>query len=418
MQGYPDGYLSARPRWTTVSGLADIVGFRLGLLGRRLSAVLLDMVAVGLLWILVTYAYMWYAHGVVAYTVIPWWLFGVLVFELALLWTSFDIPLSQKLSGLRLVQADGGAPRVRQRMAYFLLLHGSVLLLVGLLARQPWHERLSGLRARQLSSGGVKPLPWYRTSVGIYLALTLVAVLVAALGVTVSMANLRRLVSDAWRAGNIWRAFFTPDTTILQTIFRDLIVTFFMAVLATAFAVLAAVPLSFLSARNLMKGPVGRLTYTVLRGTMSITRSIEPIVWAIVFLVWVTARRAPFAGVLALIVHSIADLVKLYAEQLEGIDPGLPEAITATGGGRLAVLRFGVLPQIINPYISFTLYRWDINIRMATVVGVVGGGGIGQRLYSYLQGHMYSQAGTAMLLIVILVWAIDYLSGRLRAKLV
>jgi len=417
MHSYPDGYLSERPRWTTLAGLADLIGGRLGLLGQRLSRVLLDMTAVALLWVLVTYAYLWYGHGVIGYTVIPWWLFGVCVFELGALWSSFGVSPSRKLSGLRLARVDGGEATAKHRLLHFLAWHVSVLPLVGLLGDVAWHERLSCVRSRMAIPGGLKPTPWYRTSVGLYVAIVLIAIVVAAVGVTVSMDNLRRLVSDAWRAGRIWRAVFRPDTTILQQSFRDLLVTFFMAVLATAFAVVVAAPLSFLSARNLMKGSVGRLVYTALRGTMSITRSIEPIVWAIVFLVWVTARRAPFAGVLALVVHSIADLVKLYAEQLEGINPGLPEAITATGGGRLAVLRFGVLPQIINPYISFTLYRWDINIRMATVVGVVGGGGIGQRLFEYLRGHHYSQAGTVMVLIVVLVWAIDYLSSRIRAKL-
>jgi phosphonate transport system permease protein len=136
-----------------------------------------------------------------------------------------------------------------------------------------------------------------------------------------------------------------------------------------------------------------------------------------VFVVWVTSRHASFAGVLALWIHSIADLTKLYAERLESIDEGLLEAISATGASRLQVLRYGVVPQIINPYISFTLYRFDINVRMATVVGLVGAGGIGQRLIAYLAGQRYPSAGTVMLLIVVAVWAIDYLSSRLRAKL-
>ena len=93
------------------------------------------------------------------------------------------------------------------------------------------------------------------------------------------------------------------------------------------------------------------------------------------------------------------------------------EAVAATGASRLQVLRFGVVPQIINPYISFTLYRFDINVRMATVVGLVGAGGIGGRLIAYLSGQRYTSAGTVMLLIVIAVWGIDYLSSRLRSKL-
>lgn len=417
MQDYPDGLLSKRPAWTTPAGAADILSSRLADLGRRLSTVLLDVAAIGLLWVLVSYIYVWYATGQIAYTAVPWWVFGLCVVELGAAWQSSGRSPSWRLARKQLVTGDGMNPRLVQRAVYFLAWHISVLPLVGLLPKRAWHERLSGLQAGEARSQGVKPLPWYRTTAGLYLATLLVVIVVAAVGVTVTWTNLQRLFGEAWRTARFWRALVNPDNSILIVSIQDLIVTVYMAVLATALAVLVAAPLSFLSARNLMRGPVGRLTYTVLRGGLSIMRSIEPIVWAIVFLVWVTARRAPLAGVLALWVHSIADLTKLYAEQLEGIDPGLPEAITATGGGRLAVLRYGVLPQIINPYISFTLYRWDINIRMATVVGVVGGGGIGQRLYAYLQGHHWSKAGTVMLLIVVLVWAIDYLSSRLRAKL-
>ncbi len=417
MRDYPEGYLSERPSWTTAAGLADLVSAKLTVVGRGLSRSLLDILAVALLWVLVTYIYLWYGHKIYGYTVIPWWLFGVLTVELGALWGAFGVSPAQRLSGRRLVREDGGSPRLSQRVVYWLAWHVSVVPVLTLLVEPPLHERLSGLRFERVRTTGAAPIPWYRTSTGLYTAGVMVATVVAAIGVTVTWTNLQRLISDAWRTAKFWQALVSPDTSILQASFRDLIVTVFMAVMATTFSVIVAVPLSFLAARNLMKGPLGRIVYTLLRGTMSIVRSIEPIVWAIVFLVWVTARRAPFAGLLALWVHSIADLVKLYAEQLESINPGLIEAITSTGAGRLSVLRYAVVPQIINPYVSFTLYRWDINIRMATVVGVVGGGGIGQRLYSYVSGQQWSLAGTVMLMIVILVWAIDYLSARLRAKL-
>jgi phosphonate transport system permease protein len=188
-----------------------------------------------------------------------------------------------------------------------------------------------------------------------------------------------------------------------------------MALMATLFGIVVSAPLSFLAARNLMHGLVGRSIYTLVRAVMSIIRSIEPIVWAIIFVVWV--RLGAFPGVLALFVHSVADLVKLYSERLESIDPGPVEAITATGANRIQVIRYGIVPQIINPYLSFTLYRWDINVRMATIIGVVGGGGIGQNLFDYIRQWEWEQAGLLMLLIIVAVWAIDYLSSRLRAKL-
>ena len=162
-------------------------------------------------------------------------------------------------------------------------------------------------------------------------------------------------------------------------------------------------------------GPIARPIYTVLRMIGSFTRSVDAIIWAIIFAVWV--GTGSFAGVLALLVHSVVDLMKLYAEQLEAIDPGPVEALTATGANRLQVIRYAVIPQIINPYLSFTLYRWDINVRMATVVGMVGGGGIGFRLVQYLRSWSFPEATVLTLLIILMVWFLDWLSARLRAKL-
>jgi phosphonate transport system permease protein len=415
--GYPEGYLSERPPWTTMAGIRDVLVRRAQAAGRYFAVFLIDAGGLGILWILVSYAYAWYALGATAYTLVPWWLFAVGVGEGAALWGTFGLSLGQRLVGRELGPAEGREASRGARVRYLLLWHAFVLPGIGFLFDPPLHERLSGLRLRPRRMEGMAPAPWYRTSAGLFVAALLVVTCAAAVGVTISWPALARLFYQAGETADFWRALISPDTSILLDAGRDMIVTIFMAVLATLFAVVVAVPLSFLAARNLMTGPVGRLVYTLLRGAMSIIRSIEPIIWAIIFLVWVTALRSAFAGILALWVHSIADLVKLYAERLEAIDQGPIEAITATGAGRLSVLRYAIIPQIVNPYISFTLYRWDINIRMATVVGLVGGGGIGQRLINYIWGVQYRQAGTVMILIVILVWAIDYLSARLREKL-
>jgi len=380
---------------------------------------LLDLFSVGICWILVTYAYSWFVYGPerAVYFLVPFWVFLVASIEVAVLWGSFGVSLGHTLLRIRLLGLDRRRPTVQQSVLYFLGWHVSVLPFVGLAISPALHERWSGLTFQQLIIESSPPAPWYRRSTGIYLAFLFVVLGSAAVGVTMTLQNVVRLFSDAWRIAPIWKALVSPNLAILGGSLSDLVTTIFMAVMATLFAIVIAIPLSFFAARNLSQGIVGRSVYMVLRGAMSVFRSIEPIVWAIVFLVWVTSRHASFAGVLALWIHSIADLTKLYAERLESIDEGLIEAITATGARRLQVLRFGVVPQIINPYISFTLYRFDINVRMATVVGLVGAGGIGQRLIAYLSGQRYSSAGTVMLLIVVAVWAIDYLSSRLRAKL-
>lgn len=416
MTGYPEGYLSERPRWATGVGIRDALTLRGEAARRHLAVFLLDAVGLATLWILVSYAYAWYVLGATAYMLVPWWVFGVGVVVGAGVWEGFGRSWGQRALG-RELRPPAGAATLGQRFRYVLLWHLVGLTGIGFLFSPPLHERLSGLSLERERSSTAAPRPWYLTSSGLFVATLLAVTLLAGLGVTLTWESLRRLFTQAGQAVDFWYALVRPDASILLDAGRDMLVTVFMAVLATVFAVVVAVPLSFLAARNLMRGPVGRPVYTVIRGAMSIARSIEPVIWAIVFLVWVTAVRSAFAGILALWVHSIADLVKLYAERLEAIDRGPVEAVTATGASPLSVLRYAIVPQIVNPYISFTLYRWDINIRMATVVGLVGGGGIGQRLINYIWGVQYRQAGMVMILIVILVWAIDYLSARLRAKL-
>jgi len=386
---------------------------------RNWGLFLLDSIAVGSLWVIITYMYSWFAYGPEhgAYLLVPWWIFLLGSVEMAALWESFGVSFGQTILRVRLLGANRQPATLRQSAIHFVAWHASVLLIIGSLALPPLHERLSGLTLQPLVTEGIRPEPWYRRSTGIYLALLAAVVAIVAVSVTITPQNIVRLFTHAWRIAPMWKALVSPNLAILEESFSDLIVTIFMAVMATLFATVIAAPLSFFAARNLARGLVRRIVYTILRGAMSIFRSIEPIVWAIVFLVWVTSGHASFAGVLALWIHSIADLTKLYAERLESIDEGLVEAISATGATRAQVLRYGVLPQVINPYISFTLYRFDINVRMATVVGLVGAGGIGGRLIAYLAGQRYTSAGTVMLLIVVAVWGIDYLSARLRARM-
>jgi phosphonate ABC transporter permease subunit PhnE len=162
--------------------------------------------------------------------------------------------------------------------------------------------------------------------------------------------------------------------------------------------------------------PIGLIVYYITRTILNVLRSVEPLIMAIVFAIWVSI--GPFAGVLALTLHSIAALGKLYSEQVESIDSGPIEAITATGATRLQTIIYGVVPQIVPPYIAFTLYRWDINVRMSTIIGFVGGGGIGQILKQWIDLLQYRQAGVATLAIAIVVAALDYASAKTREKIV
>jgi len=160
----------------------------------------------------------------------------------------------------------------------------------------------------------------------------------------------------------------------------------------------------------------GLTLYYMARTLFNALRSIEPLVMAIIFVVWVGI--GPFAGALALSLHTAAALAKLYSEQVESIAAGPIEAIQATGANRLQTVIYAVVPQIVPPYISFTLYRWDINVRMSTIIGFVGGGGLGLILKQNVDLLQYRDAAVQMFAIAIIVASMDYLSARLRERLV
>jgi phosphonate ABC transporter permease subunit PhnE len=162
--------------------------------------------------------------------------------------------------------------------------------------------------------------------------------------------------------------------------------------------------------------PNGLFLYTITRTILNFTRSIEALVMAIVFVIAVGI--GPFAGVLALGLHTIVSLAKLYSEQVESIMPGPLEAVEATGANRLQTIIYAVVPQIVPPFISYTMYRWDINVRMSTIIGFVGGGGIGFLLQQNINLLNYRAAAAQMLAIAVVVAAMDYISSYIRQRVV
>jgi phosphonate transport system permease protein len=237
-------------------------------------------------------------------------------------------------------------------------------------------------------------------------------------GFYVSEVSLKEFLSDSGLQGarRIFTALFHPNWGIFQEGLFAAIETIYMAFIATAIAIPIAFILGFFAARNLMNGSRFSLTvYRVLRAFLNISRSIEPLVWAIIFSVWVGI--GPFSGMLALCLHSISSLTKLYSEQIESVEDGPIEAITATGAHPIQVVWFGVVPQIVLPYLSFTIYRWDINVRMATVIGLVGGGGIGNLLMQYQGQARWNEVGMLVILIAAIVWAMDSASSSIREAL-
>jgi phosphonate transport system permease protein len=218
------------------------------------------------------------------------------------------------------------------------------------------------------------------------------------------------------RAVLTWETGGWHVSSTLKLTAEKMVETLFLALMATTMAVLFAVPLSFLGARNLMTGHwPGTVVYYCVRTGFNVLRSIEPLILAILFAVWVGI--GPFAGMLALGVHSIATLGKLFSEQIESVDKGPLEAITATGATPLQVALYGVVPQIIPQFLALTFYRWDINVRMSTIIGFVGGGGIGFLLQQWINLLKYNQAGTALLAIALVVIVLDIASAKIREKI-
>ncbi len=214
-------------------------------------------------------------------------------------------------------------------------------------------------------------------------------------------------------AERLFSALFHPQFGIFDDALFAMIETIYIALVATLISIPPTLLISFFTARNLMKeNKISFAVYYVLRIILNFVRSIEPLIWAIIFSVWVGI--GPFAGMIALLVHTIASNAKLYSEAIESIEEGPVEAITATGANKVQVVWHAVVPQIVLPFLSFTIYRWDINVRMATIIGLVGGGGIGTMLMQYQGLARWREVGLIVLMIAFVVWVMDYISAKIR----
>lgn len=256
---------------------------------------------------------------------------------------------------------------------------------------------------------------WYRTFWGWELVTFLLVAFVVSL--FKAQFSLIELLDESGFSGavRLFKGLLDPNWEILPRAVLNIIETIFMAFLATVLAIPVAFVLSFLCAKNVMKGPWAHGVYFALRTFLNVTRSIEALIWAIIFSVWVGI--GPFAGMLALMVHSVASLAKQYSEMVESVEEGPIEAIMSTGANKLQTIWYAIVPQVLLSYISFTVYRWDINVRMATIIGLVGGGGIGTMLVQYQGQAMWREVGCIIAVIAVVVWALDLASAHIREAL-
>ena len=220
------------------------------------------------------------------------------------------------------------------------------------------------------------------------------------------------LISDAGNMVSFSKDFFPPNFADWPVYLKEMVVTVQIALWGTILAVIFAVPLGILSSDNIVPWWV----YQPVRRLMDTARSINEMVFAMLFVVAV--GLGPFAGVLALFVHTTGVLAKLFSEAVEAIDPQPVEGIRATGALAIEEVIFGVIPQVLPLWISYSLYRFESNIRSATVVGMVGAGGIGVLLWELIRGFYFAQTCAVMLIVIVVVVAFDLLSQYIRKRFV
>ena len=220
------------------------------------------------------------------------------------------------------------------------------------------------------------------------------------------------LLRDSGNMASYAAEFFPPNFSQWQLYVQEMLVTLQIAVWGTALAVLTAVPLSLLASSNIVPWWV----YQPVRRLLDTFRAINEMVFAMLFVVAV--GLGPFAGVLALWIHTAGTLAKLFSEAVEAIDPQPVEGIRSTGATAFHEIVYGVIPQVMPLWISYALYRFEANVRSASVVGMVGAGGIGVVLWEIIRGFQYAETCAVMLIIVVSVTLIDLLSARIRKLLI
>jgi phosphonate transport system permease protein len=263
-----------------------------------------------------------------------------------------------------------------------------------------------------MSDIGMKDQPTVRRRILTWLTVLIVLGIYwwAFAGIEVNIAGLERGLPIAI---NIFEGLFQPEWSYGGTVLVKLFESVQMAFLGTALASILAVPFGFLAARNMT---AQRIFSSIGKWSLNTIRTFPEIILAIIFMVGV--GPGAFAGILALGVHSIGMLGKLYGEAIEALERGPVEALTATGANKLQTLWFAVLPQVLPEFASFAIYRFEINMRAAAILGIVGAGGIGSPLSFALMGHEWGRVGIILLGIIVIVSLIDFGSGWIRKRLV
>jgi phosphonate transport system permease protein len=239
----------------------------------------------------------------------------------------------------------------------------------------------------------------------------------ATFGTELSLAKLISGVGESWKLlfGTAERpdsGFFPPDFRRGLTFVDQMLLTIKMAIWGTVLAAIAALPLSTLAATNTSPN---RVVYQIARRLLDVLRGLNEFVLALIFVAAV--GLGPFPGILALAVHTTGVLAKLYAEAIEVVDPGQLEAVQASGASPIQVFTHAIFPQIAPTVVSMTLYRFESNVRAASVLGLVGAGGIGLYVTESMRSFNFREASAVLIVILCAVFLVDMISARVRQRL-
>jgi len=250
----------------------------------------------------------------------------------------------------------------------------------------------------------------FRSALRLMLALALVAIVVQA--AIVVRARPQDLITGAYGMADIIRRAMPPDFGKIDMVWWPALETIDLGIFGTLGGIIMALPLAVLAAANLTPS---RFLYYTARGVIGFARAVPDLVWALLFVTAV--GLGPFPGALALSVHSIGMLGRLFAETIEHMDMAPIDALTLTGARRIQVFSHGAIPSILPSFVGIALYRLDENIRSSLVLGFVGAGGIGFELLSAMSLFQYQLVSLLLIVTFVIVIAAERLSALLRARL-
>lgn len=248
--------------------------------------------------------------------------------------------------------------------------------------------------------------------------LTLTVIIIALFVWSLAAVNLQDMNQSGFKiALNILTGIFSPDLNLLlsvtkQSVLYLLVETVAIAFLGTIVGAVLSVPLAFLAASNIVPKPIAWLTRLLL----IVIRTIPALVYGLMFIR--VSGPGPFAGVMTIGITSIGMLSKLYVDAIEELDTKVLESMTSIGCTTFEKIRYGILPQLLSIFLSVTIYRFDMNMREASILGLVGAGGIGAPLIFAMNSYKWNQVGAILIGLIILILLIEWMSNKLRAKLV